>query len=394
MKSHSCDEEMMTMREAVIVEAVRTPVGRKKGSLSNTRPDDLAALVLNELVKRAGIKPEIVDDVIMGCVSQVGEQSLCVGRQAVLLAGFPEHIPSVTIDRQCGSSQQSVHFAAQAIMAGDMDVVIAAGIECMTRVPMGSSLAGANFNPKNLEKYGIFSQGLSAELIAEKWGLTREMLDRYSMESHRKAAAAREAGHFRKEIMPLEVSLPDGGTGLFSEDEGIRPATTMETLAGLKPAFKGDGMITAGNSSQISDGSAALLLMSMEKARELGLKPRARIAARSVIGDDPVLMLSAPIPATRMALKKAGLSISDLDVYEVNEAFAPVPLAWLHDLEADPSRLNPQGGAIALGHPLGASGARVMTTLLHYLERTGKRYGLQTMCEGFGMANATIIERL
>ncbi|MFZ5652751.1 MAG: thiolase family protein [Bacillota bacterium] len=382
------------MREAVIVEAVRTPIGRKKGSLANTRPDDLAAMALKEVVKRAGIEPGMVEDVIMGCVSQVGEQAFCVGRQAVLLAGFPTHVPSVTIDRQCGSSQQSVHFAAQAVMVGDMDIVIAAGVECMTRVPMGSSLAGASFNLRMVEKYGLFSQGISAELIAEKWGLSREALDQFSLDSHSKAAAAREAGFFKKEIMPVEITLPDGSTGVFGEDEGIRPGTTMEALAGLKPAFKADGKITAGNSSQISDGAAAVLIMSMEKAQELGLRPRARIAARTVIGDDPVLMLSAPIPATRMALKKAGLSISDIDVYEVNEAFAPVPLAWLHDLEADPARLNPQGGAIALGHPLGGSGARIMATMLHYLERTGKRYGLQTMCEGFGMANATIIERL
>lgn len=382
------------MREAVIVEAVRTPVGRRKGSLSNTRPDDLAALAMAEVVRRTGIEPGIVEDVIMGCVSQVGEQSMCVGRQAVLAAGFPTHIPSVTIDRQCGSSQQSVHFAAQAIMAGDMDVVIAAGVECMTRVPMGSSIGNASFNPRIIKKYSIISQGISAELIAEKWGLSREDLDRFSLESHQKAAAAREAGYFKKQIMPVEVTLPDGSAGLFEEDEGIRPATSMEALAGLKPAFKPDGKITAGNSSQISDGAAAVLMMSGEKACQLGLKPRARIAARSVIGDDPVLMLTGPIPSTRMALKKAGLTIADIDVYEINEAFAPVPLAWLHDLEADPAKLNPQGGAIAIGHPLGASGARIMTDMLHYLERTGKRYGLQTMCEGFGMANATIIERL
>lgn len=382
------------MQEAVIVEAVRTPVGRRKGSLSNTRPDDLAALAIAEVVRRAGIDAEIVEDVIMGCVSQVGEQSMCVGRQAVLAAGFPTHIPSVTIDRQCGSSQQSVHFAAQAIIAGDMDVVIAAGVECMTRVPMGSSIGSASFNPRIMQKYNIISQGISAELIAEKWGLTREQLDRFSLESHQKAAAAREAGYFARQIMPLEVTLPDGITGIFKEDEGIRPTTSLEALAGLKPAFKPDGVITAGNSSQISDGAAAVLIMSAEKALQLGLKPRARVVARSVIGDDPVLMLTGPIPATRMALKKAGLSIADIDVYEVNEAFAPVPLAWLQDLEADPAKLNPQGGAIAIGHPLGASGARIITDMLHYLERNGKRYGLQTMCEGFGMANATIIERL
>lgn len=382
------------MREAVIVEAVRTPVGRRKGSLANIRPDDLAALTLAEVVKRAGIEPGIVEDVIMGCVSQVGEQSMCVGRQAVLMAGLPAHIPSVTIDRQCGSSQQAVHFATQAVMAGDMDVVIAAGVECMTRVPMGSAIGSAAFNPRMIEKYGVFSQGISAELIAEKWGITRQELDEFSLNSHQKALAAREAGYFKKQIMPVEVTLPDGSNGLFTEDEGIRPTTSMEALAGLKPAFKPDGKITAGNSSQISDGAAAILLMSEEKARQLGLKPRARVAARSVIGDDPVLMLTGPIPASRMALKKAGLSISDIDVYEVNEAFAPVPLAWLRELEADPARLNPQGGAIAIGHPLGASGARLMTDMLHYLERTGERYGLQTMCEGFGMANATIIERL
>ncbi|MCL6638934.1 MAG: thiolase family protein [Firmicutes bacterium] len=382
------------MREAVIVEAVRTPVGRRKGSLSNTRPDDLAAMAVAEVVRRAGIEPGIVEDVIMGCVSQVGEQSMCIGRQAVLAAGFPTRIPAVTIDRQCGSSQQAVHFAAQAIMAGDMDAIIAAGVECMTRVPLGSSMGSASFNPRIIEKYSIISQGISAELISEKWGLTREQLDEFSLESHRKAAAARQAGYFKKQIMPVEVTFPDGSTGLFTEDEGIRPTTSMEALAGLKPAFKPDGKITAGNSSQISDGAAAVLMMSEEKARELGLKPRARIAARSVIGDDPVLMLTGPIPASRMALKKAGLSIADIDVYEVNEAFAPVPLAWLRELEADPAKLNPQGGAIAIGHPLGASGARLLTDMLHYLERTGKRYGLQTMCEGFGMANATIIERL
>jgi len=382
------------MREAVIVEAVRTPLGRRKGSLSNTRPDDLAALVLNELVRRAGIEPAIVEDVIMGCVSQVGEQSMCVGRQAILAAGLPTHIPAVTIDRQCGSSQQSVHFAAQAIMVGDMDVIIAAGVECMTRVPMGSSIGSASFNPRVIERYPIISQGISAELVADKWGISREQLDGFSLESHRKAGAAREAGYFKKQILPLEVTLPDGGSGLFAGDEGIRPGTSLEALGGLKPAFKPDGKITAGNSSQISDGAAALLIMSDERANQLGLKPRARIVARSVIGDDPVLMLTGPIPSTRMALKKAGLTIADIDVYEVNEAFAPVPLAWLQDLGADPDRLNPQGGAIALGHPLGASGARIMTDMLHYLERTGKRYGLQTMCEGFGMANATIIERL
>ncbi|MBC7342369.1 MAG: thiolase family protein [Clostridia bacterium] len=382
------------MREAVIIEAVRTPIGRRKGLVGLIRPDELAALVLSELIRRAGIDASLVEDVIMGCVSQIGEQSMNIARNALLIAGFPKEIPGTTIDRQCGSSQQAVHFAAQAILAGDMDVVIAAGVESMTRVPMGSTLAGAEMSPKLMSKYTIIPQGLSAELIAEKWGFSREQLDSFSFASHQKAVAATQAGRFKREIMPLEVSLPDGTTTVITQDEGPRPDTSLEKMATLQPAFKTDGKITAGNSSQISDGAAALLLMSLDRAQELGLKPRARVVARAVVADDPTLMLTAPIPATKAVLGKAGMTIDDIDLYEVNEAFAPVPLAWLQETGADPSKLNTNGGAIALGHPLGASGARLMTTLLYELERSGGRYGLQTMCEGGGMANATIIERL
>lgn len=382
------------MREAVIIEAVRTPIGRRKGLIGLIRPDELAALVLSELIRRAGIDASLVEDVIMGCVSQIGEQSMNIARNALLIAGFPKEIPGTTIDRQCGSSQQAVHFAAQAILAGDMDVVIAAGVESMTRVPMGSTLAGAEMSPKLMSKYTIIPQGLSAELIAEKWGFSREQLDSFSFASHQKAVAATQAGRFKREIMPLEVSLPDGTTTVITQDEGPRPDTSLEKMATLQPAFKTDGKITAGNSSQISDGAAALLLMSLDRAQELGLKPRARVVARAVVADDPTLMLTAPIPATKAVLGKAGMTIDDIDLYEVNEAFAPVPLAWLQETGADPSKLNTNGGAIALGHPLGASGARLMTTLLYELERSGGRYGLQTMCEGGGMANATIIERL
>lgn len=382
------------MREAVIIEAVRTPIGRRKGLVGLIRPDELAALVLSELIRRAGIDASLVEDVIMGCVSQIGEQSMNIARNALLIAGFPKEIPGTTIDRQCGSSQQAVHFAAQAILAGDMDVVIAAGVESMTRVPMGSTLAGAEMSPKLMSKYTIIPQGLSAELIAEKWGFSREQLDSFSFASHQKAVAATQAGRFKREIMPLEVNLPDGTTTVITQDEGPRPDTSLEKMATLQPAFKTDGKITAGNSSQISDGAAALLLMSLDRAQELGLKPRARVVARAVVADDPTLMLTAPIPATKAVLGKAGMTIDDIDLYEVNEAFAPVPLAWLQETGADPSKLNTNGGAIALGHPLGASGARLMTTLLYELERSGGRYGLQTMCEGGGMANATIIERL
>lgn len=382
------------MREAVIVEAVRTPVGRRKGMLSNIRAEDLAALVLKEVVKRAGIEAHLVEDVIMGCVSQVGEQGFCVGRVAALIADYPIHVPGVTIDRQCGSSQQAIHFAAQAIISGDMDVVVAAGIEHMTRVPMGSNFKDTTFSEALTSRYEIINQGLSAERIAEKWGFSRSQLEEFALESHRRAIQAQQEGRFRREIMPIEVTLPDGSTTVFDQDEGPRPDTSLEKLAGLKPAFKEDGVITAGVSSQISDGAAAVLLMSGEMAKQLGVKPRFRVIGRSVVGSDPTLMLTGPIPATEKVLAKTGLKMEDIDVFEVNEAFAPVVLAWMKDLGADPAKANPNGGAIALGHPLGASGARLMTTMMHELERTGGRYGLQTMCEGHGMANATIIERI
>ncbi|WP_121639169.1 thiolase family protein [Virgibacillus sp. Bac330] len=382
------------MREAVIIEAVRTPVGRRKGSLSAKRAEDLAAKPLQALIERVGIDPGLVEDVIYGCVSQVGEQAFDIARQAALIADFPVEVPGTTIDRQCGSSQQAVHFASQAIMSGDMDVVIAGGVENMTRVPMGSNMQGVTINENLTSKYEIINQGLSAERIADKWGFSRQQLDEFSLISHEKAIAAMKSGYFNKEIMPLEVNLPDGSSDLLRYDEGPREQTSLDKLSELKAAFQEGGKITAGNSSQISDGAAALLLMSRDKANELGLKPKFRVLARTVIGSDPTLMLTGPIPATEKVLRIARLSISDIDVFEVNEAFASVALAWLHETGADPKRLNPNGGAIALGHPLGASGARIMTTMIHELERTGGRYGLQTMCEGHGMANATIIERL
>ncbi|MTI85856.1 MAG: thiolase family protein [Firmicutes bacterium] len=382
------------MRDAVIVEAVRCPVGRRSGMLSGIRAEDLAGKVLWELVNRSGIAPSLVEDVIMGCVSQVGEQGFCIGRVAALIAGYPVHVPGTTIDRQCGSSQQAVHFAAQAIISGDMDVVVAAGIEHMTRVPMGSNFQNTQFSKELTSRYEIIPQGLSAERIAAKWGFSREQLDEFSLQSHEKAIKAQDQGRFEREIVPLEVTLPNGTKETVKNDEGPRRGTSFEKLAGLKPAFKTGGVITAGNSSQISDSSAAILLMSGEKARELGLKPRFRVVARTVVGSDPTLMLTGPIPATEKVLAKAGLKIDDIGVFEVNEAFAPVPLAWLEETGADPAKLNPNGGAIALGHPLGASGARVMITMLYEMERTGARYGLQTMCEGHGMANATIVERL
>ncbi|WP_249870382.1 thiolase family protein [Oceanobacillus saliphilus] len=382
------------MREAVIVEAVRTPVGKRNGALSEIRAEDLAAKPLEEVIKRAGISAELVEDVIMGCVTQSGEQAFDIGRQAALIAGYPVEVPGTTIDRQCGSSQQAVHFAAQAIISGDMDVVVAAGIENMSRVPMGSNQQGVKLSKALTTKYEIINQGLSADRIASKWGISREEMDAFSIQSHEKAIAARSNGHFEKEMMPLTINRADGTQAIIKEDEGPRNNSSMEKLASLKPAFKEDGTITAGNASQISDGAAAILLMSREKAEELGLKPRFRVLARTVVGSDPTLMLTGPIPATEKVLKKAGLKLHDIDVFEVNEAFASVPIAWLKETGADPDKLNPNGGAIALGHPLGASGARLMVTMMHELERTGGRYGLQTMCEGHGMANATIIERL
>lgn len=382
------------MREAVIVEGIRTPVGRKNGYLKDIRADDLAGYCLKALVEKAGIDPAIIDDVILGCVSQIGEQSGDIARVAALIAGLPIEVPGTTIDRQCGSSQQAVHFAAQAILAGDMDVVIAGGVESMSRVPIGSSYQGVPFSEKLTSQYEIIHQGLSAEWIAEKYGFSRQELDQFSYESHQKALRAQANGYFNREITPIEVTLPEGETLRVTEDSGPRKETTVEKLGTLKTVFKEDGVIHAGNASQISDGAAAILIMSREKAEELRLKPRFRILARSVVGSDPTLMLTGPIPATEKVLKKAGLTINEIDIFEVNEAFAPVPLAWLKDTGADPAKLNPNGGAIALGHPLGGSGARLMVTMMYELERAGGRYGLQTMCEGHGMANATIIERL
>ncbi|MBY7144273.1 thiolase family protein [Virgibacillus sp. NKC19-3] len=382
------------MREAVIVEAVRTPVGKRNGLLSGVRAEELAAKPLKEVIKRAGISSELVEDVIMGCVSQVGEQAFDIARQAALIADYPVEVPGTTIDRQCGSSQQAVHFASQAIMSGDMDVVIAGGIENMSRVPIGSNMQDVELSRRLTAKYEIINQGISADRIADKWGLSREQMDEFSLESHQKAVAAQKDGRFAKEIMPLKVALPDGTETVMKDDEGPRENSSVEKLGTLKPAFVENGKITAGNSSQISDGAVSILMMSREKAEELGLKPRFRVIARSVIGSDPTLMLTGPIPATENVLRKAGLSMEDMDIFEVNEAFASVPLAWLKETGADPKKLNPNGGAIALGHPLGASGGRLMVTMLHEMERTGKRYGLQTMCEGNGMANATIIERL
>ncbi|KOO46256.1 thiolase family protein [Priestia koreensis] len=382
------------MREVVIVEGVRSAVGRRNGVFKDIRPDDLAADVLKGLVERAGIDPALVEDVILGCVTQSGEQAGDIARVSALIAGFPIEVPGTTIDRQCGSSQQAVHFAAQAILAGDMDVVIAGGVESMSRTPMGSNYQGAPLSEKLKEKHRMVHQGVSAELIAEKYGFTREELDQFSLQSHQKALKAQAEGRFEREILPLQVTLEDGTIETVKQDSGPRKETSLEALGTLKTVFKEDGVIHAGNASQISDGAAALLLMSKERAESLGLKPRFRVHTRVVVGSDPTLMLTGPIPATQKALEKSGLSLDEIDIFEVNEAFAPVVMAWLKETGADPSKLNPNGGAISLGHPLGASGARIMITMMHELERTGGRFGLQTMCEGHGMANATIIERL
>jgi acetyl-CoA acyltransferase len=380
------------MRDAVIVDAVRTPVGKRNGAYKDIHPVDLSAHILNALVERTGIDPTVVEDVVWGTVSQVGEQALNVGRNAVLGAGWPESIPGTTVDRQCGSSQQAVHFAAAGVLSGQYDVAVAGGVEAMTRVPMGSSI-GANvgfpFGPRMLARYEgqQINQGLGAEMIAEKWGQSREQLDEFSLSSHEKAASAVDSGAFEGQY----AIVPDSG---LSADEGIRRETTLEKLGSLKPAFKEDGVIHAGNSSQISDGSGALLITTSEKARELGLKPLVRLHTFALAADDPVIMLTAPIPATAKALAKSGLTIDEIGAFEVNEAFAPVPLAWLAETGADPKRLNPLGGAIAIGHPLGGSGAILMTRLVHHMVDNGIRYGLQTMCEGGGMANATILELL
>jgi acetyl-CoA acyltransferase len=389
----------MQMREAVIVDAVRTPGGRRNGMLKGWHPTDLAAHVLRALEERTGIDPAIIDDVIMGCVMQVGEQSLNIGRNAVLAAGWPETVPATTVDRQCGSSQQALHFAAQGVMAGAYDVAVAAGVEVMTRTPMGASIVkgmGMPFSETMMDRYeesGLPPQGIGAEMIADEYGFSRGDLDAFGAESQRRAQVATAEGRFENEIVPVPVEI-DGETIMMSNDEGIREGTTTDTLAQLKPAFKEDGKVTAGNSSQISDGASAVLVMSAEKAAELGLKPRARFHAFSLAGADPVTMLKGPIPATEKVMARTDLTLDDIDLFEVNEAFASVVLAWQKEHGTDLSKTNVNGGAIALGHPLGCSGTKLMATLLNELERTGGRYGLQTMCEGGGMANATIIERI
>ena len=379
------------MRDAVIVQTVRTPVGigkPEKGALSGIHPGDLSAHTLRALVERAGLDPVHVDDVIWGCVGQVGEQSANVARNSVLAAGFPESVPGVTVDRQCGSSQQAVAFAAASVISGNADVVIAGGVESMSHVPMLSNMAGGAgpFSPEMLKRYPeLVHQGISAEMIADQWKLSRNHLDELAAISQQRAAAANDAGLFKAEITAI-----DG----IDTDQGIRPGTTVESLGALKPAFNPDGVVTAGNASQISDGSAALLIMTSERAKELGLTPIARIHTNVMAGVNPVIMLTGPIPATEKALKKSGLALSDIGTFEVNEAFASVLGAWLKDTGADHALTNPNGGAIALGHPLGASGARIMTTMVHHMQRENIRFGLQTMCEGGGMANATIIELL
>ena len=387
-------------REAVIVEAVRTPVAKREGKLSGWHPVDLLAEVLSEVVARSGVDASQVDDVICGCVSQVGEQSLNVGRNSWLAAGLPEQVPATTIDRQCGSSQQAAHFAAQGVLSGAYDVAIACGVEHMTRVPMGSSAQtqGFPFSERLMSRYegGLVPQGISAEIISERWELTRDELDRFGARSHERAGEATASGAFKNEILPIKVETDDG-PDVFETDEGIR-TPNLEKMATLMPAFKPDGVVTAANSSQISDGAAALLIATPEKADELGLRPCARFVSFALAGTDPVTMLTGPIPATKKALERARLALDDIDVVEINEAFASVVLAWKKELSVDDGwfdeRVNVHGGAIALGHPLGASGARLMTTLVNVLEQRQARYGLQTMCEGGGLANATIIERV
>jgi len=388
----------MKTREAVIIDAVRTPLGRRDGMLKAWHPVDLLGFTLQGLVARNKLDPARIDDVIAGSVGQVGEQAFNVGRNAVLAAGFPESVPGTTVDRQCGSSQQAIHFAAQGVIAGSYDIAVGCGVESMTRVPMGASAAngpGKPFGPAMMKRYHDvhFNQGISAEMLAERYKFTRECLDQYSLESHRRAAQATEQGWFGREILPLPIET-EQGTVTISRDEGIRAGSTLEKLATLKTVFKADGVVTAANSSQITDGAAAVLIMERGVAEKLGYKPMARFIEFALAAEDPVLMLRAPIPATRKILDRAGMKLEDMDRVEINEAFASVVLAWQRETKADLANVNVNGGAIALGHPLGASGARLMTTLVHELERSGGRYGLQTMCEGGGMANATIIERL
>ena len=379
------------MRDAVIVEAVRTPTGKRNGGLAGVHSADLSAHVLRAIAERTGIDPALVDDVVWGCVSQVGEQTFDLARTAVLSAGWPESVPGTTVDRQCGSSQQAVHFAAAGVISGQYDVAVAGGVEVMSRTPMGSTFTASPLGADYVARYGADfpNQGIGAEQIAERWGLSRTQLDEYALRSHERAAAATAEGRFTAQLAP--VTTPDG---VVSADEGIRTGSTLDTLAALKPAFRPDGRITAANSSQISDGAAALLVMTSERAAELGLTPMVRVHTAVLAAVSPMPMLHAPMPATQKALARAGLSVSDIGAYEVNEAFASVPLAWMQDLGADDKTVNPNGGAIALGHPLGGSGARLMTTLVHHMRDHGIRYGLQTMCEGGGQANATILELL
>lgn len=385
----------MSARDAVIVEAVRTPVGKRKGSLAQVHPVELSAHVLRALASRSGLDPAAIDDVIWGCVQQVGAQSFNIGRNAVLTAGWPESVPATTIDRQCGSSQQSVHFAAAGLISGQYDVAVAGGVEAMTLIPMGAGLSngvGFPYPPSLLQRYDVetFNQGIGAEMMAAKWGLTREACDAFASESHARLAAAVDAGVLDGQLAP--VTLPDGS--VLSADEGLRRGTSVESLAGLKPVFTEDGVIHAGNSSQISDGAAALLMMTSAKAAELGLTPIARFHTGVLAGDDPVMMLSAPIPATQKALEKSGLSVEDIGVFEVNEAFAPVPMAWLAEVGADPAKVNPNGGAIAIGHPLGASGLRVLGTLARRLQAEGGRYGVAAICIGVGQGLAVVLENV
>jgi len=390
------------MTTAVIVDAVRTAGGKRNGKLRNWHAVDLASEALKAIAERNQLDPALVDDVIMGCVMQVAEQSLNIGRNAVLAAGWPESVPGTTIDRQCGSSQQALHFAAQGVMAGAYDVVVAAGVESMTRTPMGSSVVrelGYPFGPRMMQRYtetGLPGQGIGAEMIADQWGISREELDAFSAQSHQRAARATAEGRFENEIVPVAVRDDEGKDTdeTFATDEGIRPDSSVETLAKLKPAFKEGGKVTAGSSSQITDGASAVLIMSEEKANALGLRPRARFHAFALAGVDPVTMLTGPIPATTSVLERAKLTLDDIDAVEINEAFASVVLAWEKEHHPNMEIVNPNGGAIALGHPLGASGGKLMATLLNELERTNGRYGLQTMCEGGGLANATVIERL
>jgi acetyl-CoA acyltransferase len=391
---------MAAMPQAVIVDAVRTPVGRRGGRLSGWHPVDLAAEPLRALLSRNDLDPAVVEDVIMGCTMTVGEQAMNIARNAALAAGFPETVPGTTVDRQCGSAQQAVHFAAQAVMSGAMDVVIGGGIESMSRVPIGATTdpgPGEAYGPAYLRRFALVHQGDCAEEIARRWSVTREEMDALALESHRRAARAQDEGRFDSELLPLPSKVA-GAEDVEGEplayDEGVRRDTSLEKLASLKPAFREDGQVTAGSSSQISDGAAAVLVMSEERASSLGLRPRARFHTMAVAANDPEIMLTAPIPATRLVLAKAKMALEDFDVIEINEAFASVVLAWEREFRPDMAKVNPNGGAIAIGHPTGCSGARLMATLLNELERTGGRYGLQTMCEGGGQANATVIERL